>query len=52
MVLTPSVHTSIFSEKFTHAREMADVFLNRKAALTKEQRSEVEGMLGVFDDTA
>ncbi|KAF3044025.1 hypothetical protein E8E12_006916 [Didymella heteroderae] len=41
--------TSLFSDKFTHAREMADVLINRKIRLTSEQRNEVDGMLDVLD---
>lgn len=50
MVLTPSVPTSLFSEKFAHAREMANVLLDRRTRLNSEQRKEVEDMLEVLDD--
>lgn len=49
--LTASVPApSMFAEKFTHARELADVLLDRKTGLAEEYREEIEGMLGAFDE--
>ncbi|KAJ4346076.1 hypothetical protein N0V95_005751 [Ascochyta clinopodiicola] len=49
-VLTRSVpaSSSSFSEAFTHAREMADMLLNRNTGLSEGLREELEGMLGMF----
>ncbi|KAF9694415.1 hypothetical protein EKO04_007475 [Ascochyta lentis] len=47
---TPSSLPSSFSAAFTHAREMADVLLNRKTGVSATDREELEGMLGVFGE--
>ncbi|KAF1927984.1 uncharacterized protein M421DRAFT_5647 [Didymella exigua CBS 183.55] len=42
--------TSIFSDKFTNAQEMADVLVNSQTPPTSEQRTEAEGISKVLDD--
>lgn len=49
-MLTRSVPMSGFSEAFAHARETADVLLNRKRGLDEVSRSKVESVRDVFDE--
>jgi hypothetical protein len=44
------VPVSAFSEAFTHAREVANVLLNRKSMLTDVYWEELQDMLAVFGE--
>ena len=45
-----SVPASAFSKAFADARDIADVLLNRKTDLSKDQRTEVESMRDMFNN--